>query len=410
MTIQRYLLPFLAAAMLAAAQPKNSDAALGAARHLEDAEGNYPAAIEAYKKFLTQYGKDRALAAKALVRMGQCYEKLCDAESGKIYERVVREFADQASAVTEARERLAKLNPANAAKSAVLTARQIWTGQDTGGSLPKGIAPTANGKSLLFVDPQSGDAATRDIATGEIRRIGFKKSGAESPGHVEFALYSPDQRQIVYCWYAPNENPRRGYRLRLGSMEPGAKPRDLISDPESYYIWPDAWSPDGKSILIRIWKDNRTIQIAWVSAADGSLKIVKSFDRSIPKGVSLSPDGRYIAYDRLERMDSTDRDIFILTADGTSDVAAVQSPGDDKSPTWTPDGKHLVFTSNRSRNTGLYGISVRDGKAVGPAGLLKAEIGQVGLAVGITNGEVQELIDVAGAIERDAQDVASQHS
>ena len=81
MTIQRYLLPILVAATLAVAQPKNPDAALGAARHLEEAEGNYPAAIEAYKKFLALYGKDRARAAKALVRMGQCSEKLGDAES-----------------------------------------------------------------------------------------------------------------------------------------------------------------------------------------------------------------------------------------------------------------------------------------------------------------------------------------
>src|SRR6266498_4157830 len=116
MTIQRYLLPFLAAVMLAAAQPRNSDAALGAARHLEEAEGNYPAAIEAYKKFLAQYGKDRARSAKVLVRMGQCYEKLGDAESRKAYERVVREFGDQKEAAEAARVRLAALGGGAAGK------------------------------------------------------------------------------------------------------------------------------------------------------------------------------------------------------------------------------------------------------------------------------------------------------
>src|SRR4051794_38787519 len=141
MTIQRYLLPFLAAAMLATAQPRNSDAALGAARHLEEAEGNYPAAIEAYKRFLAQYGKDRTLAAKALVRMGQCYEKLGDAESRKIYERVVREYADQKEAVAAAR---AKLGGDSAAKNAGIVMRQVWTGPKVdvyGTDLPRKFLP-----------------------------------------------------------------------------------------------------------------------------------------------------------------------------------------------------------------------------------------------------------------------------
>lgn len=38
---------------------------------------------------------DRAVVATALVRMAECYQKLGDAESRKIYERVAREFADQ---------------------------------------------------------------------------------------------------------------------------------------------------------------------------------------------------------------------------------------------------------------------------------------------------------------------------
>jgi hypothetical protein len=46
MTIQRCLISIVVAAGALAAQPKQTPAAaLGAARHLEEAEGNYPAAI-----------------------------------------------------------------------------------------------------------------------------------------------------------------------------------------------------------------------------------------------------------------------------------------------------------------------------------------------------------------------------
>ena len=40
------------------------------------------------------------------MRMAECYQKLGDAESRKIYEQVVKDYADQKEAVTLARARL----------------------------------------------------------------------------------------------------------------------------------------------------------------------------------------------------------------------------------------------------------------------------------------------------------------
>ena len=65
-----------------------------AAQHKEQVEGDLQGALEQYKKIAQ--GSDRRLAANALLRMGECYEKLGDTEARKIYERVVREFSDQA--------------------------------------------------------------------------------------------------------------------------------------------------------------------------------------------------------------------------------------------------------------------------------------------------------------------------
>jgi len=69
--------------------PRSAEVQLKAAEHKQQVEGDLKGAIEQYRK-LAQ-GRDRAVAAKALVRMGQCYEKLGDAESRKAYERVLRE-------------------------------------------------------------------------------------------------------------------------------------------------------------------------------------------------------------------------------------------------------------------------------------------------------------------------------
>ena len=89
------------------AKDDRAEVALQAAIKKETVDGDLKAAIEQYGEIAR--GGNRAAAAKALVRMGRCYEKLGDAESRKAYERVLREFGDQQEAADEARARLAAL-------------------------------------------------------------------------------------------------------------------------------------------------------------------------------------------------------------------------------------------------------------------------------------------------------------
>jgi len=195
MKLQRCLLLFLAAAVVGAAQPKNPDAALGAARHLEEAEGDYPAAIEAYKKFLAQYGKDRVLAARALVRMGQCYEKLGDAEARKAYERVLREFSDQVEPAASARERLAVLTRASKpAPPGGVIHRLVWSGPiwDWGGV-------SSDGRWIAFQNEQ-GDPTVRDLVTGQNRLLTNYGPRDKRPGEASGGVFSPDGKRVAYGW------------------------------------------------------------------------------------------------------------------------------------------------------------------------------------------------------------------
>src|SRR5439155_23240524 len=95
---------------------------LASAQHKATIDGDLKGAIEDYKKIVSGAGANRALAAQALVRMAECYQKLGDGEARKIYERVVREFAEQGQAVALARARLT-----GGATSSTNT-RFVWTG------------------------------------------------------------------------------------------------------------------------------------------------------------------------------------------------------------------------------------------------------------------------------------------
>lgn len=115
--------------------PATADTLMGAALHQEEVEGNLEAAIATYKKVIADPRASRSLAATALLHLGGSYEKLGDAEARKAYERVVREFGDQAESAATARARLAALASASRQRRA----------------RPRGRSGPARTRSDLFV-------------------------------------------------------------------------------------------------------------------------------------------------------------------------------------------------------------------------------------------------------------------
>ena len=78
-------------------------------------------------------------------------------------------------------------------------------------------------------------------------------------------------------------------------------------------------------------------------------------------GAVWSPDGKYIAFKVNLHSGTPGRepqyDIFIMTANGEHQQNLTQHPALDSNMSWSPDGRHLAFTSNRS---GGWEIHVMD--------------------------------------------------
>src|SRR3954451_6487742 len=92
-----------AVALPAVADEKKANELIQAAQAKETVQGDLKAAIQLYGQAVKESGANRGLAAKTLLRMAESYQKMGDAEARKIYEQVVREYADQKEAVTLAR-------------------------------------------------------------------------------------------------------------------------------------------------------------------------------------------------------------------------------------------------------------------------------------------------------------------
>jgi Tol biopolymer transport system component len=327
----------------------------------ERAEGQTDEAIRIYRQILAEFGSDRTLAARALVQIGRCYERLGKMEARSAYERVIAEYADQRTAAADARSRLARLDAAAPPPGPL--ARRLWSG--SGVDLEG--APTADGRYLTFVDWETGDVAVRDLVNGISRRLTKNPRLDSADGFANASAPSPDGKRVAYAWFS---NAADAFELRVVGID-GNGAQTLFSR-RSEYVVHLAWMPDGRAIAIAYKRSDGTHQIAIVTLADRTVRPLRTFDwRSVTR-ISVSPDGRYMAYDFPPREDSPRRDIFLLATDGSAAATLVEHAANDLLPIWAPDGRHVLFVSDRTGTSGLWAVPVAGGKASGVPRLIQA--------------------------------------
>jgi Tol biopolymer transport system component len=213
---------------------------------------------------------------------------------------------------------------------------------------------------------------------------------SENDDYTWFGVFSPDHRQVAYLWsFDGGRGHDSDHQVRVLANEPGAKPRTLLTSSAQYdWFHVAGWDPDGRSILVVAERTlDGTWELVWVSANDGTVKPLKSLQwrygqpkSAITSGApDISPDGRYIAYAALAvnpskrrpaPTDSQDQHIYVIAADGSSETEIVKTAGMNRRPMWTPDGKHLLFLSDRMGSIDLWSIAIENGKPAGAPSLV----------------------------------------
>jgi Tol biopolymer transport system component len=320
----------------------------------ERAEGKLQEAIALYQRVVEVASSDHALAARALLQLGRCYEQLGNTEARSAYERLIARYPDQADLVAQAKTRLEALVRTPAVAPAGMTVQP----------LPE----VSNDKTPLAVSPDGAKAIVWDYSKGQnIALYDFSKKQTRLLTDIDwvrgltwFAVWSPDTRRVAYTYalYRPLET-----ELRVTTLD-GRSSLAYRADGYSG-VQPVGWTPDGATLVIVVQRPDKTWAVGTLPATGGQFTALRSLGWSYDyRGATprLSPDGRFIAF--LDGETGL-RDVHVVSLDGRQTYRITDDPADDMAPIWSPDGRHLAFMSSRLGSVSLWTVEIKDGKPVG---------------------------------------------
>ncbi|MCH8824839.1 MAG: PD40 domain-containing protein [Planctomycetes bacterium] len=257
-----------------------------------------------------------------------------------------------------------------------MSVRHIWKVDDNANVYPSGVS--RDGRYISFVDWTAGNLAIRDLKTGVNRLVTNNTSWATLSGWAEESVISPDGKQIAYHWFV-EESGENIFTLRVSDID-GSNLRVLHQDKNAPWSRPFDWAPDGKNLLVyftleqfRISTDTPS-KLAIVSVNDGSVTTLKEWKGArSPRMAGYSPDGKHVAFDFSPTETREPKDIFIIELKSGREIAVVQHPAHDEFLGWMPNGKGILFASDRTSVRSLWMIEVSNGRPVGSPVLLKSD-------------------------------------
>lgn len=256
------------------------------------------------------------------------------------------------------------------AAAAEVEARRVWSG-DVSSYV---AAPSPDGRYVTDVDWATGNLAVIDLESGEKRAVTDKVSWDDSDSYAEHSVFSPDGKRIAYTWFEQDVD---GYQVRTISPE-GEDVRVIFpANPSVAYPTVEDWSPDGRRVLLTVFRKDRTSDIGFVDLESGRYVKLETHDWRAPAFAAFSPGGEFVAYDFPAGEGFRQRDIFALSVDGSVKRTLVRGPGHDRLLGWRPDGGAILFHRQTERSRDFWSLPVRDGLPAGEAELVKRDVWRV---------------------------------
>lgn len=211
------------------------------------------------------------------------------------------------------------------------------------------IAP--DGKLVAF--SYLGDIWSVEAIGGVARPVTMHEA------HDYFPCFSPDGKQLAFA-----SNRYGQYDVFVVPIQ-GGRPTRLTYD--SANDIPTGWTPDGKAIVFSSSRSTdfpAGLECYTVPVAGGAVTKLPLFEG---KEASFAPTGGKVAFVRgpgtwyrKGYRGSSNDELWIANADGTSPKKLTDFAGQDTSPMWSPDGKRMYYVSELLGPRGCANIVAQD--------------------------------------------------
>ena len=179
-----------------------------------------------------------------------------------------------------------------------------------------------------------------ELPGGQLRRLTSSPAADLSPA------WAPDGRRLAF------RSDRDGNDEVYVMNADGSRQRNLTRNPASDYS--PAWSPDGRRIAFATARADPTGNDLWLMDADGAHPRPLVRQDGIDEYPVWSPDGSRLAFNctlgRVLPSQVGDFEVCVVNADGSGLRRITDAPGISGAGGWSPDGRRVVFASSRDQD------------------------------------------------------------
>jgi Tol biopolymer transport system component/serine/threonine protein kinase len=222
-----------------------------------------------------------------------------------------------------------------------------------------------DGKHLVYVwngeNEENADLYIQSLEDGTVRRMTTDPAQDLSP------VWSSDGKRIAWLRVDPRETAIFVMNLNDGVPSKVADVHPIPLETIGRHL---DWSPDGEYLAAADKsRPEEPFHIALIRVSDGAKRAVTTPpDQSIGDfSPAFSPDGKSVGF--LRALGSGAADVFVGPAAGGAARRLTADNRNAQSITWTQDGKWIVFSSDRRRNSALWRVRASGGEPERVAGV-----------------------------------------
>jgi hypothetical protein len=246
---------------------------------------------------------------------------------------------------------------------------------DVSGIDPSGSV-SRDGRYLSYTSAE-GELVVRHLETGAERSYQPRLPSDAGPARIYRSVLS-NQGTAAIQWQAGSGSTE----IRLIDLET-REVTSLFSSEAISWLVPRDFSADGESLAVH-YQENDGVRLGILSVRDASLRPLVSTAWSPWTTMFFSPGGEYIAYDLPAAGFQSLRDVFIVSTDGSSRRPVTSHPADDRLVGWAPDGRSLLYASEREGRMPLFEVRISDTGDIGDARMIRPDVGRLLETFGVT--------------------------